>query len=1151
MSKQILLLTLTLLSFALQAQVYVNTNATGTNDGTSWTNAYTSLQSALESSTAGTHIWVAQGTYKPSKDQTGSIPLYDKNKTFVIPDSIQVYGGFLGTETLLTQRNWKLYPTILEGDLGGGINTVHVVYLKPSGTSVQTVLDGMIVQNGAADNSSGGGLYSNYYCYAVIRNCIFRDNSGRDGGAIYIGNQGSPQIINCEFINNGTTYHSSKGGAVCLNYVDSCKVINCLFYNNTCTYAGGGLYVIGANNEISNCTFVGNSTGPANKIAKALACYGTATHLSMVNNCIFYENYPATQNDDFDGSYADIKNCISELGTANYTLTSGGGLSNLISGDPLFIDPSNENYNIECNSPAADVGDTTGVTVNSIDLDMQIRIFRSKIDLGAYENQDVVGIDASDLNICMGDYVTLSGTCDSAYTWTNGVVDGVAFIPSVTTTYTCTGVQTGQTAQVTIRVITLADETVNAANNRVCMGESTTVALGSSKLGASYFLIDDSTDLIVDGPFAGTGTGLNFNTGAINDTTTYNVYGGVNTIEKTINKALYFNGSQKITTLTNIPTTNNYSVEAWIYPQTKSTSHVIMSTYRNVSSSTTPYSQFIWNVTTTGAFSLTTRTASTYGSITTPDVVTHNAWNHVAMTFDNGTITFYVNGIAVHTGAITPTSYTTGYGLYLGGNNSNTYKLKGKMDEARIWTKTLTASEVLANMNACLDGTETDLYAYYELEENGTATTTIDKVAGETAYLGGTTWVDGVVGCENEVAFPKGSSLEFSGSYEKVTTSYSMPTTTNFSVEAWINPIATTGKKIISNYSGSGTLNAGEFYFDTYNTTNNGQGLRFTIGNSTTTVANVLTLGEWNHVAATFNNGAITLYVNGISVGTGSGSTSALVSTAQTVTLGEDATNGTSEFYQGLMDEVRIWNKTLSLSEINSNMNECLLGTEADLLLYYNFEEGMGSTLSGYPTTTANDGTLTYNGSVTTTMNWEEGSVSCASTCEQEMTQKVTIIPVVPDTSVTQAGVTLTSNATGLSYQWIDCNNSNTPVGGATNQGFTPSSSGDYAVIVTDGGCSDTSACFNVVVTGVETLDAQNRVVVYPNPTTGQLTLDLFKQHQGVQVAVSNIMGQKVLETQYNTTQRIDLQLEGASGLYFVNIKSAEGLNKTIRVIKE
>ncbi|MCP4438659.1 MAG: hypothetical protein GY810_06910, partial [Aureispira sp.] len=80
-------------------RIYVNHAAIGANNGTSWADAYTSL------TISGYELWIAAGTYKTS---TGS----DRTESFVIASTVEVYGGFAGTETLLSQRNWNTNPTM-------------------------------------------------------------------------------------------------------------------------------------------------------------------------------------------------------------------------------------------------------------------------------------------------------------------------------------------------------------------------------------------------------------------------------------------------------------------------------------------------------------------------------------------------------------------------------------------------------------------------------------------------------------------------------------------------------------------------------------------------------------------------------------------------------------------------------------------------------------------------------------------------------------------------------------------------------------------------------------------------------------------------------------------------------------------------------
>ena len=86
--------------------IYVDKDATGSDNGTSWTNAYVDLQDALAAATNGDEIWVAQGVYKPTTTT-------DRDIAFVIPDGVSLYGGFSGSEGCKLSREREGRPPTL------------------------------------------------------------------------------------------------------------------------------------------------------------------------------------------------------------------------------------------------------------------------------------------------------------------------------------------------------------------------------------------------------------------------------------------------------------------------------------------------------------------------------------------------------------------------------------------------------------------------------------------------------------------------------------------------------------------------------------------------------------------------------------------------------------------------------------------------------------------------------------------------------------------------------------------------------------------------------------------------------------------------------------------------------------------------------
>ena len=149
------------------------------------------------------------------------------------------------------------------------------------------------------------------------------------------------------------------------------------------------------------------------------------------------------------------------------------------------------------------------------------------------------------------------------------------------------------------------------------------------------------------------------------------------------------------------------------------------------------------------------------------------------------------------------------------------------------------------------------------------------------------------------------------------------------------------------------------------------------------------------------------------------------------------------------------------------------------------------------------------------------------------------------DTGVSQNGTQLTANAGGLSYQWVDCNNNHTAIAGETNQSFSPTADGSYAVIITDNACADTSICYNV--TGITTSlpDAEQesgQPVIYPNPTGNQLlTLDLGYTEPKTDVTVISVSGKQLSSETYHNVQLIQIDLNRfESDLYFLKAITTE-----------
>jgi predicted outer membrane repeat protein len=257
--------------------IYVNTNASGANDGSSWGNAYLTLQDALAAAASGDQIWVAAGVYYPDAGvgQTNN----SRSSTFTLINGVQIYGGFAGTETLLSERNISANVTILSGDLEQndtnadadftaettadivGDNAYHVV--RGGDATATTILDGFTITAGNADGptfdtQNGGGLF-NWGTNPTVQNVIFSGNNAEEtnfgyGGGVYNYIVTSPaQFTNIVFTGNNAHAGGGMAGDPDIIITDS------TFINNTAANTGGGLDIAGNGGTLTNVSFTNNT----------------------------------------------------------------------------------------------------------------------------------------------------------------------------------------------------------------------------------------------------------------------------------------------------------------------------------------------------------------------------------------------------------------------------------------------------------------------------------------------------------------------------------------------------------------------------------------------------------------------------------------------------------------------------------------------------------------------------------------------------------------------------------------------------------------------------------------------------------------------------------------------------------------------------
>jgi hypothetical protein len=138
-------------------------------------------------------------------------------------------------------------------------------------------------------------------------------------------------------------------------------------------------------------------------------------------------------------------------------------------------------------------------------------------------------------------------------------------------------------------------------------------------------------------------------------------------------------------------------------------------------------------------------------------------------------------------------------------------------------------------------------------------------------------------------------------------------------------------------------------------------------------------------------------------------------------------------------------------------------------------------------------------------------------------------------------------------YQWVDCNNGNEPIEGATDQFFEFNTDGSYAVIVTstiNPSCDVISDCIDVILTGIEEIE-NNTFTVFPNPSTGKYRLTFNNVNDFNQLEISDYLGKIVYSTNLNGENQLDFDISDKSdGIYYVKLSNNSGV-RVVKLIKQ
>ncbi|MGP1461940.1 hypothetical protein [Tannerella sp.] len=339
---------------------FVNKRSTsGLQTGLSWKDAFLNLDTALAVAGKGDRIWVAEGVYTPA------------GGSYVMAyDSVEVYGGFAGTESAIEERNFVNHPTTLQGKDSSviRINGNRSYPEGGCGVSRGARWDGFIITGGMA--KQGAGIFNDNGSPTIV-NCAIRGNAAtHEGGGVYTLSRGTCATGSPLFMNTEISGNTARRGAGLYNEGGKTGLLNVTISGNHATESGAGMYNAQTSGVQVINTIIHDNRTTAEQMLPNIVNMGVGTEYRF---CLI------------EG--ADISNAWNLLGTdaeknisgEPYFVKSGFNKNgSMVTGNYRLRDARSVVYDAGWNSPVIKAG-------LSKDLAGHDRIYDSRVDIGAYE----------------------------------------------------------------------------------------------------------------------------------------------------------------------------------------------------------------------------------------------------------------------------------------------------------------------------------------------------------------------------------------------------------------------------------------------------------------------------------------------------------------------------------------------------------------------------------------------------------------------------------------------------------------------------------------------------------------------------------------------------------------------------------------------
>ncbi|MBK6626260.1 MAG: LamG domain-containing protein [Flavobacteriales bacterium] len=297
---------------------------------------------------------------------------------------------------------------------------------------------------------------------------------------------------------------------------------------------------------------------------------------------------------------------------------------------------------------------------------------------------------------------------------------------------------------------------------------------------------------------------------------------------------------------------------------------------------------------------------------------------------------------------------------------------------------------------------------------------------------------------------------------------------------------------------------------------------RNSVGTDFTITAPVLEVGAWQSLALTYDGDTLRMYHDGVEVGSIAAS-GTITNTVEPLHLGTLPFQFTDFLLNGVLDEVMLWERALSADEVRCLVSGVIDGGDLTLKVHFDMDQGTpggnntaitaaidvvagaqapltGFALNGpgsnfvagaewgyvQELTLCQGETFDFGGTLIDTagtwVNALQGAI-----CDSLITLIVDLTPV--NVTVVQLNANLFAQATNATFQWLDCGNGFAQIPGAVGAQFTATANGQFAVEVTQSGCTDTSACFTVTGVGIGEQAVPGGLRLEGDPASGQLVV--------------------------------------------------------------